>query len=168
MYENLVWDKYFNLETGETYLEQKNQIIEKIMSLPEYNKAETHFNRINITVKEKIHIPEDKIKINKDGTITSTDRETIEKPDAQTVSSYPYEITIITARTEFIIDLKDKIYEIKSRGLDKKLSEKIFKDLDGTAISYTIETDTKIINILSKKLNFLAKNEYKRDNRFYE
>ncbi|MEA2004192.1 MAG: hypothetical protein U9O53_04525 [archaeon] len=168
MYEKLVWDKYFNPETGETYLEQKNKIIEKMMGLPEYNKTETHFNKIRITAKEKLHIPEDRIQINKNGTITSTDRETIEKPDAQPILRYPYKITIITARTEFIINLKDKTYEIKSRGLDEKLSKKTFKDLDGTAISYTIETDTKIINILSKKLNLLAKNEYERDNRFFE
>ncbi len=163
MDNNSFWPKEISLVSLKEYLKRKNRIIELLNELPEYNNDEKYFNRIYATVKEKIHIP-DTIQLNEDGTITSTDKGTIEKTDAQPTLRYPCGMTITTPRQNFEIDLKDRKYKIESRGRDEELSNIKVKDDDGTVMPYIIEIDAKVMSLLS---DYHTNDEIILENKFY-
>jgi len=105
---------------------------------------------ITIETMTKIHIPEEYLIKDKDNKIHIS-----AKKRANSFKSYPYNMTISTAHTDFRVDLVEHSYTIDQKETpEDKMAAAMMADID-------------IQDILNNRLNYKQLDEYQTDNKVY-
>ena len=140
---DLIWWPPETNKTVEGYLKQRDDIQRHIDNIKkDYG--------ITIKAMTKVHIPKEYLKKDENGNIYIS-----AKKRTDNFKSYPYKITISTARTDFIVNLVEHSYTISQKEIEEdKMAAAMMADID-------------IQDILNNRLKYNQLNEYKTDDKVY-